>query len=316
MLSLAPQVQHLFSGSIYTLLVYMKGMLDFRRLRYFVEVANRLHFSEAAKALGISQQPLSRAIAQLEDELDTVLFARTTRKVSLTAAGEALRDKGLVALQYLALAERAARSEGRTSLKVVYPGVHDGVPHTAVARFKEMHPEVRVTTSMVPSSEQERVVVRAEADIGFVVPPSKEKQLAWRTVLRVPMMVAMPSGHLLRRKRRLSLKDFQQERWISYSRQKKPSLDAFVRGQCLAAGFVPRRGQEVGSEAEALVCVSEGLGIAMVNAKMKHGPEVVLRNLFEAPCIEIAAIWRLTDERPELHALLKSVALTAGVRLG
>ena len=182
-------------------------MLDLRRLRYFLEVAETLHFTRAAEALGISQQPLSRAIAELEAELGVRLLKRTTRSVSLTPAGEALREHGLAALQALALAERAARCEGKPTLRLVYPGTVAGLPHSAVARFQALHPEVDVTTALVRSWEQEALVLRGEADIGFVVPPVLDARLASRTLLSIPMVVALRCDHPLATRSALSFGD-------------------------------------------------------------------------------------------------------------
>jgi DNA-binding transcriptional LysR family regulator len=278
-------------------------MLDLRRLRYFLEVAETLHFSRAARTLGVSQQPLSRAIAELETFLGVRLFERTTRHVALTPAGEALKEQGVLVIQQLALAEHAARSEGRPTLRVVYPGTIAGLPHSALLYFRAVHGVV-VTLSLVRSWEQESLLLQGEADVAFIVPPASDKRIASRPLLRVPMLVAIRRGDPLCRKRKLSLRDLGQSPWVMYSPRTKRPLWEFVRALHAAAGLVPRRGGEATDEPDAVRLVAEGRGVAIVSETVRVGREVILRKLVDGPRIDIAAAWRANDNRPLLLSLV------------
>jgi DNA-binding transcriptional LysR family regulator len=281
-------------------------MLDVRRLRYFLEVADTLHFTRAARSLGVSQQPLSRAIAELERDLGVRLFERTTRSVALTPAGEALREHGLLALQQLTLAERAARSEGRPTLRIVYPGTVAGLPHSAVDAFRATH-AVTVTLALVRSWEQEALLLRGEADLAFVVPPARDERLAWRSLLRVPMVVAMRRDNPLQRRRKLRMSDLAEASWVGYSPRIKRTLHEFFRALCTEAGFSPRRSAEATDEIDAVRLVAEGRGLALVSASVRVGPEIALRKVAESPAIAIAAAWRTNDRRVLVQALVAAL---------
>jgi DNA-binding transcriptional LysR family regulator len=284
------------------------SMLDVRRLRYFLEVAETLHFTRAAQSLGVSQQPLSRAIAELEEELGARLFERTTRHVALTPAGEALKEQGQLALRQLVLAERCARDNGQLVLRVVYPGTVGDFPHSVIENFTKRR-GVAVKLALVRSHEQERLVLRGEADIAFVVPPSLDDRLSWRSVLRVSMRVAVRRDDPLAKKRVLRLQELSESSWISYSKHTKRALGEFVRALQRGVTATPRRGSEAADEADAIRLVSQGHGIAVVSETARCGREVLLRSLTERPHIEIAAVWRRGDQRPEVAWLVDALAV-------
>jgi DNA-binding transcriptional LysR family regulator len=283
-------------------------VLDFRRLRYFLEVADHLHFTRAAQALGISQQPLSRAINELERDLGVRLFERTTRTVTLTSAGEALHEHGALVLQQLALAERAARAGGRPCLRIIYPGTLGPLPHEPVEAFGRRHPEIELSLGLVRSWEQEPLLLSGQADLAFVVPPAQDERVAFRPLLEVTLVAALPRASPLARKRRLSLVDLRDEGWVLYSPRRKRPLWEFVRARCAAAGFTPRKGAEAVDEEEAVRLVSQGRLVSLVSEGTRSGREYVKRQLVERPSICIAAAWRRSDQRPELASLIDTLA--------
>lgn len=286
-------------------------MVELWQLRHFLAVAETLHFTRAAAILGISQQPLSRSIARLEEELGVRLFERTTRRVALTEAGEVLLREGNLVIQQLNLAERRTRDAGRVSLRVVYPGRFGPLPHAALAAYREVAPAIRVRASLTRTWEQEALIARGEADLGFIVPPAHSALLRTRRILRIPLVVALPADHPLCDAPRLRLADLCEERWVLYSKRHKRALADFIDGLCDAAGFRPRRGATANDEPEVLGQVGLGLGVALVGAPPAADPAVVLRPLREAPRIDLAVTWRRSDDRPELHALVDVFARMA-----
>lgn len=279
-------------------------MLDVREIECFLAVAETLHFTRAARQLGMSQQPLSRRIARLEERLGVLLFERTTRSVSLTQAGEVLRREGTRALAQLTLAERATRVAGRPEVRVVYPGTLGALPHSALAEFERLHPEVVVRASLRRSFEQAELVLSGEADLAFVMLPVPDDGLSSRKLVSVEMGLALPREHRLARGRH-SLAAFRDERWILYPpRRKRPLMDA-IRTWCTDAGFAVRASVEAEDETHAVALVEQGLGTAFVSLGVRRGRGVVVRRLREGPRVELYASWRREDARPELASLVE-----------
>lgn len=278
-------------------------VLQVREIQCFLVVAEVLHFTRAARQLGMSQQPLSRLIARLEERLGVTLFDRTTRSVSLTPAGEVLRREGARALAQVTLTERAVRVAGRPEVRVVYPGTLGPLPHAALAEFERQHPEVVVRASLRRSFEQAHLVRSGQADLGFLMPPIPEDALASRRLVSVEMGLALPKGHALANGRH-PLAHFRNDRWILYApRRKRPLMDA-IRTWCSVAGFTVRGSVEAEDEVDAVALVEQGLGVAFVSLSVRHGRGVVVRRLREAPRVELFAVWRIDDVRPELAALV------------
>lgn len=275
-------------------------------------MADTLHFTRAAQRLGMSQQPLSRLVARLEERLGVPLFTRTTRSVSLTAAGEVLRREGQRALSQLTLAERATRAAGRPELRVVYPGTLGPLPHAALAEFERVRPDVVVRASLRRSFEQVALVKSGEADLGFVMQPAPEDGLASRRLVSVELGIALPKAHALARGKP-SLRALRDERWVLYPpRRKRPLMEA-IRGWCHDAGFSVRGSSEAEDEVDAVALVEQGLGVALVSLGVRRGRGVVVRKLRESPKVELFVVWRRDDARAELATLLEVLSrATAG----
>lgn len=274
--------------------------MDVRKLRYFVEVADRLHFTEAARALGVSQQPLSRAIRELETELDTRLLERTTRRVALTQSGEVLREHAVRILRDITLAERATRANGRAALRMAYPGTYEGFPINAAAQFSEAHPELTLDCIRTPSSKQVHAVRSGDVDVGFVVPPVAQPGLSSAPLIRVPMRIATlaasPAIH--------DLEGLRGRRWIAYDQRRKGPLQAYVRDTFSRLGLEGARAGTARDEADAVSMVEHGVGIAIVSAAAATPPTVRTNGLPFLPPIELRVIWRCDERQSDVAALI------------
>lgn len=175
---------------------------ELRQLRYFVAVAERLHFGRAAEALHISQPPLSRAIRALEARLGVALFARTRRKVELTPEGARLLEE---ARRILAQLERtvmelrgmAAGEQGR--LRIGFVSLADyGVLPGLLKAYKSARPGVTLALREMLSPEQSAALAAGELDFGLLLPPVPEAQVLEHLVVqRERFVAALPSRHRL-----------------------------------------------------------------------------------------------------------------------
>ncbi|WP_459614711.1 LysR family transcriptional regulator [Bordetella sp. 2513F-2] len=250
--------------------------MELRHLRYFVAVAEELHFTRAAARLGIGQPPLSLQIQQLERELGTPLLLRLPRGIALTEAGAQFLDD---ARQILANAERAidtARRLGRGERGFITIGFtasavfHPYLPR-AIRAYRDRYPEVRIQLTESTTQSLVSGLRSGEVDVAFVRPPYPlDPGHAAERVLDAPMLAALPPGHRLCRKRAVAMRDLADEDFVLYPRPVGAGLYDAILGACQRAGFVPRVSQEAPQMASIISLVAAGVGIALVPAAMRH----------------------------------------------
>ncbi|MBP2705049.1 LysR family transcriptional regulator [Microbispora sp. RL4-1S] len=185
--------------------------VDLRKLRYFVAVAERLHFGRAAEALHIAQPVLSRQIRALEEELKVQLFVRTRRATELTPAGEQLLAD---ARPLLASAEALRRRVGRAArgADVFTVGFMPGLIVTpAVQALRERHPELTVEVVRTTWNDQTETIHDARVDIGYVRLPIDQRGLRVRPLMSEPRVAVLPTGHRLAGKDVIGIADLADE---------------------------------------------------------------------------------------------------------
>jgi len=243
--------------------------MELRHLRYFVVTAEAQHFTRAAELLGIAQPPLSQQIRQLEQEVGTPLFDRTGRGVALNDAGRAFLVCAQDILQRanaaMRTARRAARGEvGELTLGFTESASFNGVVTELIRQYRERYPEV----------ESETLVARLREgaiDAAFVRPPfALEGRLAFTQLVEEPLVVALPLGHALARRKRLAPADLTREHFILYSRKSGYGLSADIMAACRQQGLSPRIGQQAPQLSSAVNLVAAGMGVAIVPASLRH----------------------------------------------
>jgi DNA-binding transcriptional LysR family regulator len=240
------------------------------QLRYFLAVAEQLHFGRAAAALHISQPPLSRAIRALEQRLGVVLFARSRRRVELTPEGtrllgEARRLLGQLERTVQEVRGMARGEEGR--LRIGFVSLADyGVLPGLLKAFKSARPGIALALREMLSPEQAAALAAGELDFGLLLPPvSDAEPLEHLVVQRERFVVALPSSHRLAAgKGKLAVSALAGEPFVMVPRDIAPGLYDIVTGLAAGAGISFNVAQEAIQMQTVVSLVSSGLGVAIV----------------------------------------------------
>ena len=254
--------------------------MELRHLRYFVTLAEELHFGRAAQRLGISQPPLSQQIQALERTLDALLFARTNRRVELTEAGRAFLVE---ARATLAQAERATTIVGRAQrgeigeIKIGFtPSAALIAPFAkTILAFRKQWPGVRLVLEERVTMDQIDEMIEGRSQIGFIRSPGRPElpdSIAAVELYREPLMVFLRADHHLaagRKGRAIAADALATEPFVFFPRGIGTSLYDQVIGLCRAAGFRPRIEQEARANATILGLVAAGLGISILPASLR-----------------------------------------------
>ncbi|GGG56125.1 LysR family transcriptional regulator [Kocuria dechangensis] len=291
-------------------------MVEVREARYFIAVAEELHFGRAAERLHMSQPPLSQAIKGLEHRLGVVLLHRSTREVRLTAVGAVFLDQCRMLVGASTAAEAAARhaadgQAGELRIGAVTSAFNDPLPG-ALSLFRRGHPRVEIQVEEVDTHMAVRMLRRRELDVALV------RQLATppdcrRAILRSEQFVLAVSAdwagtplapHDLGSAAELP--------WIWLPRHISPDYHDQVVASCRAAGFAPEARHTAHSITSQLAMVACGLGVALVPESAAPRPgspdsrSTHVVALDRTPTIDLAAVWR-RDTTPLVDDFLTSV---------
>lgn len=291
--------------------------MELRHLRYFVAVAEELHFGRAAKRLFMAQPPLSQQIRQLEDEIGTPLFIRANRRVQLTAAGTAFLDEARIILarveQAVSSAQRAGRGEtGWFGVGFVASAIYDVLPRI-LRRFREQFPDVELVLTEVPGVEQCKALHEKRIHAGFSRLPIPEEGIILEPVTHDTLMIALPAGHKLASCRELRLRELSSEVFILYPSEPESNYTSYMLRLCVEAGFTPNVVQKTGNIQTAVSLVDAGVGIAIVPASAKNlrREGVVYRRLVDPiPTIDLTLSYRIDDPSPILPHFIEIVHST------
>jgi DNA-binding transcriptional LysR family regulator len=278
--------------------------MDLKRLKYFVTVAEELHFGRAAKRLHITQPPLSQQIQLLEHELGMMLFHRTRRRVELTSIGKVFLGEARALLKQsedaVARTRRVQRGEsGRLSIGWMPWSVLTPLP-MMIREFCQRFPEVHLDIHSLSAESQLEAIQEGTIDAGFVLwisdfgLPAGTGRLKTEIVLKPPLVVVVPQTHRFASAGRVELAELANEPYILFKRESGQVFYDYV------ISFYQRNGLRLNIRHEAdhpstvLGLVAAGLGITILPFTSTHAiPGVVCCDLPAAsPQLEIALTWR------------------------
>ncbi len=302
--------------------------MDVRRLRYFSVLAHELHFRRAAEVLCIAQPGLSKQIQILESEIGARLFDRNSHGVTLTPAGRLLLEEGtplLGQLERIAERVRATAAERPPTLRIVHTrSVTGGVPDEAVARYRLRHPDVDVLLDCAWTARNVAMLRSGEVDAAFVrLPLDRTDDLEVLTMGDTELVVVLPEGHPLARRRALDPSDLNGLPIVSWPRAQAPGYFDDLQAR-LWAGQSPARVMWEPDPEHVLEAVASGSGISVLDRQraLKLGPRGIVVRRFRVPvtgvfgvaCTAHAADTPVSDFLDICHALTRTCHAGPGGR--
>jgi len=268
-----------------------------RHLRYFVVVADELHFGRAAARLHMAQPPLSQRIQRLERELGTRLFDRTSRQVALTPAGRDLLGPAHDVLEAVdrLVAQATTTARGTTGrLRVgVLPEVGAATLATVVRTVERRRPGLVVELAPATTVEQLRALTDRSLDLATVRLPVEHGALVVGPTLHQHLGVALPAGSPLARRRRVPVAGLDDLPLALCPRASAPGFHDELLAACAARGYVPAAVHHPGGTAGALALALAGTAATFVDeATARREPGVTWRPLDGEPLVaRIAVVW-------------------------
>jgi DNA-binding transcriptional LysR family regulator len=276
--------------------------MELRQLRYFVAVAEELHFRRAAARLHMSQPPLSNQLRMLEEELGCPLMIRSRRRVELTPAGEAFLRDARTVLGELGEAVQTARRihagrAGRLRISFVGSALLSLVPDV-VKRYRAARPDVELQLRERSTEDQLRDLRAGAIDVGLLPLPVDAPDLRAEVLLRERAVAALPAAHPLAALKRVPLRRLAAEPLVLFPRAQAPGLHDRLLSSLTGPDGPPIVAQSAPETQTIVGLVAAEIGVSLVQASVQRLaiPGVTYRPVVGAPTIELAALLRPGEE--------------------
>ena len=296
--------------------------MELRHLRYFIAVAEELHFTRAAERLHIGQPPLSQAIQALEADIGAQLFARTKRSVRLTEAGKLFLFD---ARRILALSDQAgetARRAERGEAGELRVGFTFSTPLTpffaaVINRYRSAYPHVRLTLLEMASLRQLDALSQRTLDLGFIRPPERgpAEELKLTPMRQDPLVAVLPTNGALARKKTIAMRDLEGMPFVMYPPGAGTGIYPQIFKLCRDAGFVPAVALEAGEASTIIGLVAAGCGVSLLPAAFSRirMDGVCYRPISDEAATTTLLLAQRRDEASPLVAAFVALAMEAAL---
>ena len=252
----------------------MNEAIELRHLRYFIAVAEELHFGRAAKRLHIAQPPLSQQIRRLEEMVGHPLLVRTSRAVQLTAVGAALLERSKRMLDRMSedLAFTRCVGRGETgSLRVGFigSGMQLRLP-SVLGEYRRLFPDVELRLREASTSQLVESIRDGSVDVGFLRDGGETEDLSVVRLLEEKFIAIVPRGHRLARFPKIRIPQLRDEPFVLFPKSAGAVAWSRTINLCLEFGFEPRVVQEAPHWVTAVSLVGAGLGVTIAPACIQH----------------------------------------------
>ncbi|MDH6622610.1 DNA-binding transcriptional LysR family regulator [Streptomyces sp. LBL] len=290
-------------------------MIEVRQARYFIAVAEELHFGRAAERLQMSQPPLSQAIRQLERQLDAQLLERSSRSVALTEPGAVFLEHcytltAAAERAQVAAAQAQAGYLGTLTVGAVTSAFSEPLP-AILGRFRAERPRIELRVRELDTIEGVQGLLSGRLDIAVIRHSGNDERLLSDPLSRDRLVAALPQGHDLAAGDSVDLAALADEPWVWIPRPISPRYHDELVAACRQAGFSPDPRHEANSIHSQLAMIGCGLGVGLVphTASGPLMPNVVCLPLREpAPLVGLAAVRRTTDLSPLVAQFVRYAA--------
>jgi len=263
----------------------MRGQIELRHFRYFLAVAETLHFGKAAAQLGMAQPPLSQQIKTLENIVGYRLFDRTTRGVRLTAVGQYLLERARKTLERVDQDIEMARRLGKGQEGVLSVGFSGSVMFTrlpfVIERYRRLYPKVELHLQELVTAEQMCALKEGALDLGFLRDGEPDSAVTIEPLVSERFVAILPKQHPLAARTSLRPADLREEPFVFYARKMGPLAFDRMIACCEADGFRPRIVQDTPQWPTAVRLIAAGLGVSIAPACVSNlaMPNVVYKRL-------------------------------------
>ena len=289
----------------------MGYQIELRHIRYFLAVAEELHFRKAAERLFISQPGLSRQIKLFEEELGVVLFERHNRKVVLTKVGEYLKVEFSLQLKTLSHTLENAkllRDGKKGALKIGYVGsaMQDVIPNLLL-RFEKNHPNILFNLKEIDNQKQIEGLLSFSLDVGFVRLERVPRTLEIKSILKENFCLVLPKNHLISENNFKNLAQFKEESFILFDSKYSASYYEKVMQIFDDCGFTPLISHNTIHSSSIFKLVENNFGISIVPKSLaqKRGHKIKFIELdMIAQKTTLSVIWNKKNTNPILNDVL------------
>ena len=291
----------------------MNSEIEIRHLRYFLAVAETLHFGKAALKLGIAQPPLSQQIKNLERTLGYPLFDRTTRGVRLTIVGQFFADRAVNILSKMQDDVDMTRRLGAGKEGMLNVGFSGSVMLTALPKaieaYRRVRPKVELRLRELVTAEQIPALLDGTLAIGFLRDGEPREGLLLESIVQEPYIAVLPSRHKLAKKKSLSPVDLRDEPFVLFSRRMGNLAYDRTVACCEAAGFRPNIVQDAPQWPTVMRLVAAGLGVSIAPLCVANlmMPGITYRRLRSPHCSSIDIGVRSDLQNPAVEVFLQIV---------
>lgn len=286
----------------------MGYQLKLRHFNYFLAVAEELHFRKAAEKLFISQPGLSRQIKQMEEILETSLFVRNKRKVSLTPAGEYLKSELEFILNHLEVTKKQLKSIGDGNLGEIRIGflgsaMQNVIPELLI-KLKNKYVGIKANLEELSNHAQVNAILRDKLDVGFVRLARVPNGIELRPVFEDTFSIVLPKDHKLNSTSFKGVHQLAEESFILFSQDYSPLYYDTVMSICEDKGFTPKISHKSVHAQTIFKLVENNLGIAIVPTSLQYGFQmdvkfIELKKISQRAVLSV--IWKVDNRNPALQ---------------